>query len=37
MITKENTLRILSENEEVIAEHIVNQQLVGLNFSESRR
>lgn len=30
MTNKESTLKILSENQDLIAEHIVNQQLMGL-------
>lgn len=37
MTIKERTLSILREKEDLIAEHIVNQQLMGLNFSETRR
>lgn len=37
MTSKESTLKILRENQDLIADHIVDQQLRGLNFSESRR
>lgn len=37
MTSKESALRILRENQDLIAEHIVNQQLMCLNFSETRR
>lgn len=37
MTSKESTLRSLRANQDLIAEHIVDQQLRGLNFSESRR
>lgn len=37
MLTKEETLRLLNEHEDDIAEHIVNAQLRDLNFSKVQR